>query len=77
VARNQGKDIRSCTGFDITKFLVDEVNPSNRHRIAADLNGFVRLLKEKIDEKSEELYKSFKVKKPKEYPLSPLILLYQ
>jgi len=54
VARNQGKDIRSSTGFDITKFLVAEVNPSNRHRIAADLKGFVRLLKENIDEKSEE-----------------------
>jgi len=67
-----GKDIRSCTGFDITRFLVAEVDPSNRHRIAADIKRFVRFLKEKIDEKYEELYKSFKVKKPKEYPLPPL-----
>jgi len=62
-----GKDIRSCTGFDITRFLVAEVSPSNRHRIAADIKRFIRFLKEKIDEKYEELYRSFKVKKPKEY----------
>jgi len=69
---NAGKDIRTCTGFDVTRFLVAEVSPSNRHRIAADIKRFIRFLKEKIDEKYEELYRSFKVKKPKEYPLPPL-----
>ena len=69
---NQGKDITTCTGFDISRYLVQEINPSNRHRIAADIKRFVRFLKEKIDESFEKLYKSFKVKKPSDYPIPPL-----
>ena len=67
-----GKNITTCTGFDITRYLVQEVNPSNRHRIAADIKRFTRFLMEKIDASYELLYKSFKVRKPKEYPLPPL-----
>ena len=67
-----GKNITRCTGFDITRFLVEEINPSNRHRIAADIKRFVRFLMEKIDPEYERLYKSFKVKKPRQYPLPPL-----
>jgi len=70
-----GKDIRECTGFDISRYLVQEVNPSNRHRITVDINDikrFVRFLMEKVDPGYEKLYKSFKAKKPREYPLPPL-----
>ena len=67
-----GKDITTCTGFDITRYLVQEINPSNRHRIAADIKRFVRFLKEKIDEGYEKLYASFKVKKPRDYPPPPI-----
>jgi len=68
----QGKDITTCTGLDISRYLVQEINPSNRHRIVADIKRFVKFLKEKIDESFEKLYKSFKVKKPKDYPIPPL-----
>ncbi len=66
------KDITRCTGFDVTRFLVEEINPSNRHRIAADIKKFARFLKEKIDEGYDRLYRSFKVRKPKDYPLPPI-----
>lgn len=69
--KSREKDIRTCTRFDISRFLVTEVNPSNGHRIAADIKRFIRFLKEKIDENYEKLYRSFKVKKPKDYPLPP------
>jgi len=46
-------------------YLVQQINPSNRHRITADIKRFVRSLKEKIDEGYGKLYNSFRVKKLK------------
>ncbi len=66
------KNITNCSSFDVSRYLVHEINPSNRHRIATDIKRFIRFLKEKIDPSYELLYNSFKVKKPREYPLPPL-----
>mgnify|MGYP000103036225 CR=1 FL=1 len=70
--KTQGKDITTCSGVDVYKYLVREINPFNRHRVAADIKRFVKYLMENVDASYERLYKSFRVKKPKEYPLPPL-----
>jgi len=64
-----GRDLNNPEPMYIKMFLSTIPKEVTRHRTAAALKRFYRFMYENVDRRYEELYRSFKVSPPKNYPV--------